>query len=203
MRYRVMFSCESAMFSWESAGLSGPPREAAPAEPRETAQCTSWRRTRGPGLATHIVFHRADAGPRRKHAGKLAVTWTGPAENRLAPAIRATFQASVFSAALKNGAVPQGWGQPPAIRGEATSPGPRKRPGRPPATPGRPDPGRVARGPRKHVAFAPRGGTFPIVLRIRRTLIASGTIKHVTFAKWDATFSIVSRIPGENDTIPR
>ena len=203
MRYRVMFSCESAMFSWESAGLSGPPREAAPAEPRETAQCTSWRRTRGPGLATHIVFHRADAGPRRKHAGKPAATWTGPAENRLAPAIRATFQASVFSAPLKNGAAPQVRGQPPAIRGEATSPGARKRPGRPPATPGRPDPGRVARGPRKHVAFAPRGGTFPIVLRIRRTLIASGTIKHVTFAKRDATFSIVSRIPAENDTIPR
>ena len=100
MRYRVMFSCESAMFSWESAGLSGPPREAAPAEPRETAQCTSWRRTRGPGLATHIVFHRADAGPRRKHAGKPAATWTGPAENRLAPAIRATFQASVFFRAV-------------------------------------------------------------------------------------------------------
>ena len=108
-----------------------------------------------------------------------------------------------FSAPLENGVVPQVRGQPPAIRGEATSPGPRKRPGRPPATPGRPDPGRVARGPRKHVAFAPRGGTFPIVLRIRRTLIASGTIKHVTFAKRDATFSIVSRIPVENDTIPR
>ena len=113
------------------------------------------------------------------------------------------FRRAFFSAPLENGAVPQVWGQPPAIRGEATSPGPRKRPGRPPATPGRPDPGRVARGPRKHVTFAPRGGTFPIVLGIRRTPIASGTIKHVTFAKRDATFSIVSRIPGENDTIPR
>ena len=90
----------------------------------------------------------------------------GAEKNGLTRAVQASFHQFNFYVPFKNSFIHWFWRDRVHLFQKWSSRGPRKRPGRPLSTPGRPGPARVAIGPIKRGTFATRGLTFPIVLRI-------------------------------------
>ena len=124
------------------------------------------RKTCFPDLAIYIVIYDMNAGRLSIYMGKIVVFCKAPKKLVSRARSKPLFMKSNFTRRSKIALFHWFWRGRVHLFQKWSSGGPRKRPGRPLSTPGRPGPTRVANGRRKRGTFATRGLTFPIVLRI-------------------------------------
>ena len=140
--------------------------DANPSRLWKTSQFMFRRKTCFPDLAIYIVIYDMNAGRLSIYMGKIVVFCKAPKKMVSRARSKPLFMKSNFTCRSKIALFHWFWRDRVHLFQKWSSGGPRKRPGRPLSTPGRPGPARVAIGPIKRGTFATWGLTFSIVLRI-------------------------------------